>query len=88
MGPSILERIHATIAFEKAKARAVAWLTAWDSQGTHRTGTTGDGAGALWGVYSSGIPALRSPTKYVASNRARIFGPPNGPTARKRAMLE
>src|SRR5580704_9444104 len=31
-----------------AKARAVAWLTAWDSQGIHRTGTTGDEAGALW----------------------------------------
>jgi hypothetical protein len=32
----------------RRKARAVAWLTAWDSQGTHRTGTTGDEAGALW----------------------------------------
>ena len=31
-----------------AKARAVAWLAAWDSQGIHRTGTTGDEAGALW----------------------------------------
>ena len=35
-------------AFNNAKARAVAWLTAWDSQGIHRTGTTGDEAGALW----------------------------------------
>ena len=35
-------------AFEEPKARAVAWLTAWDSQGIHRTGTTGDEAGALW----------------------------------------
>ena len=34
--------------FDEAKARAVTWLTAWDSQGTHRTGTTGDEAGALW----------------------------------------
>ena len=34
--------------FNDAKARAVAWLTAWDSQGIHRTGTTGDEAGALW----------------------------------------
>jgi hypothetical protein len=25
-------------AFNNAKARAVAWLTAWDSQGIHRTG--------------------------------------------------
>jgi hypothetical protein len=33
---------------DDAKARAVAWLTAWDSQGVHRTGTTGDEAGALW----------------------------------------
>ena len=29
-------------------ARAVAWLSAWDSQGTHRTGTVGDEAGADW----------------------------------------
>jgi hypothetical protein len=34
--------------FDEAKARAVTWLTAWDSQGIHRTGTTGDEAGALW----------------------------------------
>ena len=34
--------------FEGAKTRAVARLTAWDSQGAHRTGTTGDEAGALW----------------------------------------
>jgi hypothetical protein len=31
-----------------AKGRAVVWLAAWDSQGIHRTGTTGDEAGALW----------------------------------------
>jgi len=41
--------MHATShPFDDAKARAVAWLTAWDSQGIHRTGTTGDEAGALW----------------------------------------
>jgi hypothetical protein len=34
--------------FDDAKARAVAWLTAWDSQGVHRTGTAGDEAGARW----------------------------------------
>jgi len=34
--------------FDETKARAVAWLTAWDSQGHHRTGTTGDETGALW----------------------------------------
>src|SRR5215470_16060706 len=27
---------------------AIAWLTAWDSQGIHRTGTAGDDAGADW----------------------------------------
>ena len=34
--------------FDEAKARAVTWLTAWDSQGVHRTGTAGDEAGASW----------------------------------------
>jgi hypothetical protein len=34
--------------FDDAKARAVAWLTAWNSQGAHRTGTAGDETGALW----------------------------------------
>jgi hypothetical protein len=29
-------------------SRAVAWLSAWDSHGIHRTGTTGDEAGADW----------------------------------------
>jgi hypothetical protein len=33
---------------DEPKARAVRWLTAWDSHGVHRTGTTGDEAGALW----------------------------------------
>ena len=30
------------------EARATAWLAAWDGQGTHRTGTVGDAAGADW----------------------------------------
>jgi hypothetical protein len=40
--------------------------------------------------HSSGIPALRSPAKYVASNKARIFGisTPKFLIAFKRAMLE
>jgi len=33
---------------DAARARAVAWLTAWDSQGAHRTATSGDEAGAVW----------------------------------------
>jgi hypothetical protein len=32
----------------EAEARAAAWLQAWDAQGTHRTGTPGDRAGADW----------------------------------------
>lgn len=31
-----------------AARRAASWLRAWDSQGTHRTGTPGDHAGADW----------------------------------------
>ena len=39
-------------------------------------------------AHSSGIPAMRRPTKYVDSNRARIFGTPQYPApARNRAML-
>jgi hypothetical protein len=36
-------------------------------------------AGSGGYVHSSGIPALRMPTKYVVSNRARIFGTPQYP---------
>ena len=32
----------------EGKARAIAWLTAWDSQGIHRAATAGDAAGAEW----------------------------------------
>ena len=39
-------------------------------------------------AHSFAMPALRNPTKYVASNKARIFGAPKGPIAIKRAMLE
>jgi hypothetical protein len=35
-------------AFDEAQARAAAWLTAWDSQGPHRTATAGDEAAAHW----------------------------------------
>jgi hypothetical protein len=34
--------------FSEARVRAAAWLTAWDSQGVHRTATAGDEAGAVW----------------------------------------
>ncbi len=32
----------------KSIDRAAAWLQAWDGQGTHRTATAGDDAGAAW----------------------------------------
>ena len=32
----------------EAEARVASWLKAWDSQGIHRTGTSGDEAGATW----------------------------------------
>ncbi len=35
-------------AFAARRTRAESWLQAWDSQGTHRTGTQGDHAGADW----------------------------------------
>jgi hypothetical protein len=44
---------HRPAFFDETKARAVAWLSAWDSQGHHRTGTTGDEAGALWLAYEA-----------------------------------
>ena len=37
-----------TTPFGDAKARTAAWLTAWDTQGTHRTATIGDEAAADW----------------------------------------
>lgn len=50
----------------------------------------GTANGCCGRVYSSGMPVLRSPVKYVASNKARIFGigAPKFLAAFKRAMLE
>src|SRR6516225_3401438 len=33
---------------DDSTSRTAAWLTAWDSQGIHRTATAGDEAGAEW----------------------------------------
>jgi hypothetical protein len=33
---------------DEAQRRAASWLAAWDAQGTHRTATAGDEAGARW----------------------------------------
>src|SRR5438034_9118645 len=32
----------------ESEQRIASWLQAWDAQGTHRTATTGDEAGAAW----------------------------------------
>jgi hypothetical protein len=39
---------NATAISSDAGQRAASWLAAWDGQGTHRTGTAGDRAGADW----------------------------------------
>jgi hypothetical protein len=38
----------ATSFFDDAQRRAARWLAAWDAQGTHRTASAGDAAGAEW----------------------------------------
>ncbi|HLY47145.1 MAG TPA: hypothetical protein VKQ73_16305 [Stellaceae bacterium] len=38
----------ATLFADAAQRRAAGWLAAWDAQGTHRTATAGDAAGAAW----------------------------------------
>lgn len=60
------------------------WSELWLSRAAMRA------AAALGRVYSSGIPALRRPAKYVFSKRARTVGTPKypNPTAFKRAILE
>jgi hypothetical protein len=55
--------------FEKAKARGVAWLTAWDSQGAHRTGTPGDEAGAHWLAHEAGGLGAEVTTEVFALER-------------------
>jgi hypothetical protein len=45
--------------------RAITWLTAWDSQGIHRTSTAGDEAGANW--------LLREATGFGAAPAAEEF---------------
>jgi len=55
--------------FDDAKARAVAWLTAWDSQGAHRTATTGDEAGALWLAHEAAGLGVEVATEAFALDR-------------------
>ena len=70
------------------RTRAVAWLTAWDSQGIHRTATAGDEAGANWlmheaarlgatpGVEDFALDRLDAVDAYVECDGERIQGVP------------
>jgi hypothetical protein len=52
-----------------AKARAVAWLTAWDSQGAHRTATRGVEAGAVWLAHEAAGLGAEVATEVFALDR-------------------
>jgi hypothetical protein len=55
--------------FDDAKARAIGWLTAWDSQGPHRTGTTGDDAGAVWLAHEAAGIGVEATTEFFQLHR-------------------
>jgi hypothetical protein len=55
--------------FDDTKARAVAWLTAWDSQGAHRTATTGDKASARWLAHEAAGLGVEAATEAFALDR-------------------
>jgi hypothetical protein len=55
--------------FDVTKARAIGWLTAWDSQGIHRTGTIGDQAGALWLAQEAAGLGVEAATEAYALDR-------------------
>jgi hypothetical protein len=69
-------------------ARAAAWLSAWDSQGIHRTATAGDEAGAAWLMREAaglgaapaaedfGLDRLDPVAAYFECNGERIPGVP------------
>jgi hypothetical protein len=51
---------------EDDSARATAWLTAWDSQGPHRTASAGDQAGADWLIQeAAGLGAAPTIEKFA-----------------------
>jgi hypothetical protein len=51
---------------DSATTRAIVWLTAWDSQGFHRTATSGDEAGADWLIReAAGIGAAPEVEKFA-----------------------
>jgi hypothetical protein len=51
---------------DNATTRAIGWLTAWDSQGIHRTATAGDQDGADWLIQeASGLGAAPAVEKFT-----------------------
>jgi hypothetical protein len=51
---------------DDATIRAIAWQTAWDSQGIHRTATVGDQAGADWLIQeATGLGAAPAVEKFA-----------------------
>jgi hypothetical protein len=54
---------------DHATARAISWLTAWDSQGTHRTATCGDQAGADWLAAEAAALGVEAATETFALDR-------------------
>jgi hypothetical protein len=73
---------------DDATIRAIAWLTAWDSQGIHRTATVGDQAGADWLVQEAAslgaapavekfaLDRLDPVDAYLEFDGARVLGVP------------
>jgi hypothetical protein len=56
---------------DNATTRAIAWLTAWDSQGVHRTATSGDEAGADWLIRESHRYWCRTRSREVCAGSPR-----------------
>src|SRR5215831_10853111 len=65
---SILEmmRMRPSCDFAEAKGRAVAWITAWDSQGPHRTGSASDEAAVRRLTQEAAADSLRLQTQLAA----------------------
>jgi len=63
-------------AFDEGKARTVAWLTAWDSQASHRTGASGDEAGAVWLAREAASFGIDVATEPFELNRLDPLKPP------------
>src|SRR5437016_5872143 len=57
------------IPLDEARARTVAWLTAWDSQGAQRTATAGDELGAIWLAHAAAGLGVEAATEVFELDR-------------------